>query len=473
MKIGKKIYLATFVNLGLIIVISTFAIYSFNQISTKFRFTVIADKLNASFLEMRLLEKNYFLYGDKEELLEIRKKAQETDVTLNNMRAEILKAVGKDKFLQIKEFLHDYYKLVSLGIASNKRDSLTRTKFRQAGHKLERFSEDITGLEHKHVLEIIGKTSRVMGHSLWIVIIFAFLFSLFIVRTIRQSLHRIVDLTKSISKGNYQKIDTAPPANEMGAVIIAINSMAEELSKREQAIVQSRRLASIGVLVAGVAHELNNPLNNIAIIAQTYSEVYDQLDKAQRIGFMGQIEEQTERLQKTIKNLLDFSKPKDPQLMERDINEVFQHSLELVQNVLTVANIKSRLLLEDNLPDIYVDEHQFQQVLVNIMINATQSMKAGGELTVRTNFIKDKDEVEISITDSGNGIAPEFLDHIFDPFFSTKEDSGTGLGLWVSYGIVTKHKGRIKVNSTVGQGTTFSITLPTSKKFKEYANGQL
>ncbi len=312
-----------------------------------------------------------------------------------------------------------------------------------------------------------------MRHSLWIIMIFAFFFSLFIVRSIRQPLHRIVALTKTISKGNFQKIKAKPPANEMGAVIIAINSMAEELSKREKAIVQSRRLASIGVLVAGVAHELNNPLNNIAIIAQTYNEVYDKLDKEQRVGFMTQVEEQVERLQKIIKNLLDFSKPKEPKLAEKDLNEVFMHSLELVQNVMTVANVKTRLHLADTLPAIYIDEHQFQQVLVNMMINATQSMSSGGELTVKSSFIKDKDAVEISIADTGNGIAPEFLDHIFDPFFSTKEDSGTGLGLWVSYGIVQKHKGRIKVKSTVGQGTTFTIIMPTSKKYKEQANEQL
>ncbi len=473
MKIENKIYLATFVNLGLIIVIATFAVFSFNQISTKFRFTVIADKLNTSFLEMRLLEKNYYLYGDKGGLLEIQKKAQETSVALNNMEPAIIKAVGIEKFLQIQKFLNDYSKLVFLGIEDNKNDYRTRAELRQVGQKLKRFSEDITGLERQHVSDIITKTSKVLGHSLWIIIIFAFFFSLFIVRDIRKSLRRIVTLTKSISKGNFQKIDATPPANEMGSVINAINSMAEELSKRERAIVQSRRLASIGVLVAGVAHELNNPLNNIAIIAQTYNEVYDQLDKAQHIGFMEQIEEQTERLQEIIKNLLDFSKPKEPKLIERDLNEIFQHSLELVQNVLTVSNIKTRLHLADDLPNIHVDGHQFQQVLVNMMINASQSMSAGGELTISTNFIREKSGVEISISDTGNGIAPEFLDHIFDPFFSTKEDSGTGLGLWVSYGIVKKHKGRIEVKSVVGQGTTFTITLPTIKNFKEYPNAQL
>lgn len=473
MKISKKIYLTTFVNLGLIAIIGMFAIYGFNQISTKFKFTIIADKLNASFLEMRLLEKNYFLYNDKGGLLEIQKKANETSVTLNKMRDDIVKAVGREKFLHMQKLLQDYSKMVSLGIKNNKKDAWTKKEIRLVGRKLKSFSENITALERQHVWEIIIKTSMVMRHSLWIIMIFAFFFSLFIVRSIRQPLHRIVALTKTISKGNFQKIKAKPPANEMGAVIIAINSMAEELSKREKAIVQSRRLASIGVLVAGVAHELNNPLNNIAIIAQTYNEVYDKLDKEQRIGFMAQVEEQVERLQKIIKNLLDFSKPKEPKLAEKDLNEVFMHSLELVQNVMTVANVKTRLHLAEPLPTIYIDEHQFQQVLVNMMINATQSMSSGGELTVRTSFIKDKDAVEISIADTGNGIAPEFLDHIFDPFFSTKEDSGTGLGLWVSYGIVQKHKGRIKVKSTVGQGTTFTIIMPTSKKYKEQANEQV
>ncbi len=473
MKISKKIYLTTFVNLSLIAVIGIFAIFSFNQISTKFKFTIIADKLNASFLEMRLLEKNYFLYNDKGGLLEIQEKARETSVTLNRMRGDIVKAVGRDKFLQMQKLLQDYSKMVSLGIKNNKKDAWTKKEIRLVGQKLKSFSENVTALERQHVWDIITKTSMVMRHSLWIIMIFAFFFSLFIVRSIRQPLHRIVALTKTISKGNFQKIKAKPPANEMGAVIIAINSMAEELSKREKAIVQSRRLASIGVLVAGVAHELNNPLNNIAIIAQTYNEVYDKLDKEQRVGFMAQVEEQVERLQKIIKNLLDFSKPKEPKLAERDLNEVFVHSLELVQNVMTVANVKTRLHLVDTLPAIYIDEHQFQQVLVNMMINATQSMSSGGELTIKTSFIKDKDTVEISIADTGNGIAPEFLDHIFDPFFSTKEDSGTGLGLWVSYGIVKKHKGRIKVKSTVGQGTIFTITLPTSKKYKEEANEQI
>ena len=250
----------------------------------------------------------------------------------------------------------------------------------------------------------------------------------------------------------------------MGAVISAINTMAEELHNREKEIVQSKRLASIGVLVAGVAHELNNPLNNISMIAQTYTEVYDGLGKEERIGFMEQIDEQTERLRLIIHNLLDYAKPKEQHLARATTNLVIQKILSLVQNMLDVSNIKITLDLADNLPDIYIDEHQIQQVLVNMATNAIQAMDKGGELRIASRYVEDEDRIEIEISDNGKGIAPEFLDHIFDPFFTTKEENGTGLGLWVSYGIIKNHQGNIRVTSQIGVGTTFIITLPSSKK---------
>ncbi len=252
----------------------------------------------------------------------------------------------------------------------------------------------------------------------------------------------------------------------MGSVVTAINTMAEELRRREQEIVQSKRLASIGILVAGVAHELNNPLNNISMIAQTYGEVYDHLAKEQRIAFMEQILEQTERLRVTIKNLLDYSKPKQQHLEEKQLSQVVQKTLSLVRNMLDVSSIKLRLDLAENPPPLYIDEHQIEQVLVNMTTNAIQAMKPGGELKIVTRYLPEEDEVAITISDTCNGIPPELLDHIFDPFFTTKGDAGTGLGLWVSYGIIYNHQGRIHVESAVGRGTAFTINLPTCKKLK-------
>ena len=147
-------------------------------------------------------------------------------------------------------------------------------------------------------------------------------------------------------------------------------------------------------------------------------------------------------------------------------NDVVRKTLGLVQNMLDISAIKTRLDLADNLPSLYIDEHQIQQVLVNMELNAVHAMSSGGELVLSTRYRADTDEIEISIRDNGNGIPQELLDHIFDPFFTTKGDSGTGLGLWVSYGIIKNHGGSIQVESTVGQGTAFTINLPTCNKLK-------
>ncbi len=466
MKIETRFFLSHAVNIGLIILIGAFAMQSFNQIFTKLKFTEFADDLNATFLEMRLSEKNYFLYGDESALTEIEDKIKVTDLTLDQERENISRVIGESKYGQLQQLLVMYREQISDIRLYKKKDDRSRQELRAAGQRLKIFSEKTTALEREQVGVIINRTTTLLRYSFSAVAVLAFLFSMLSGRSIRSSLRRVVALTRSISKGNYQKIDETPSADEMGSVILAINTMADELKRREQEIVQSKRLASIGVLVAGVAHELNNPLNNISMIAQTYTEVYDRLDKEQRIDFMEQIDEQTERLRVTIRNLLDYSKPKEQHLEEREANSVVQKTLSLVQNMLNVSNIKIRLDLAKELPSLYIDEHQIQQVLVNMEVNAIQAMSPGGELKITTRYQPESEEIEIIIRDTGKGIAQELLDHIFDPFFTTKGDSGTGLGLWVSYGIIKNHGGNIHVESAVGQGTAFTITLPTCKKLK-------
>lgn len=472
MKIEHKIYLSNAVHILLIVLIGSFALQNLNQILTKFRFTVIAEGLNATFLEMRLAEKNYFLYGDAEALANIRGKIEQTGTTLLQLRHDITRAVGTEKYDRLQGYLEQYAVLVAALDSDRPPDPVARHKLRQTGQNLKTFSENITALESERIGAIIVHSKNILLYSFWAVVLFAFLFSYLIVHNIGQSLRKIVDLTRSISKGNYQRIEEKPSSDEMGAVISAINAMAGELRKREQEIAQSKRLASLGVLVAGVAHELNNPLNNISMIAQTYAEVYDGLSREERIGFMVRVDEETERLRLIIHNLLDYAKPKEQHLARSAANQVIQKVLALVQNMLDISNIRIRLALADDLPDIYIDEHQIQQVLVNMVTNAIQAMGQGGELRLASRYLAGEDEIEIEIADNGKGIAPEFLEHIFDPFFTTKEESGTGLGLWVSYGIIKNHQGNIRVTSQVGVGTTFVITLPSCKKLKRCDDGE-
>jgi two-component system, NtrC family, sensor kinase len=464
MKIEHKIYLSNAVHILLIVLIGMFALQNLSAILTKFRFTVIAEGLNTTFLEMRLAEKNYFFYGDVETFNNIKNRINQTNETLLQVQPEIILAVGTEKYKTLQNYLNVYAQLVDSISKTGHRDVAAQKKLREAGQNLETFSKDITALEIESIGAIIVRSKNILRFSFWAVVLFALLFSNLIVRNIGQSLRKVVDLTRAISIGNYPKIPEKPSNDEMGAVINAINAMADELHNREKEIVQSKRLASIGVLVAGVAHELNNPLNNISMIAQTYTDVYDGLSKEQRIGFMEQIDEQTERLRLIIHNLLDYAKPKEQHLARAAANQVIKKTLSLVQNMLDISNIKITLDLADNLPDIYIDEHQIQQVLVNMATNAIQAMDKGGELRIVSRYLPDDDKIEIEIGDNGKGIAPEFLDHIFDPFFTTKEEIGTGLGLWVSYGIIKNHQGNIRVTSEAGVGTTFIITLPSSNK---------
>jgi signal transduction histidine kinase len=266
-----------------------------------------------------------------------------------------------------------------------------------------------------------------------------------------------------ISEGNFSKVETDAPADELGSVIKAINSMSEELSKREEIIIQSKKLASIGILTAGVAHELGNPLNNISLLAQAYEELYDSLSREERISFMREVDEETDRIKEIVKNLLDFSKPKEANLKRMDVNDVIKKSMKLVQNMICLCNIDARLELEENLPPVMIDEHQVQEVFINLITNAIQAESPGDLLSIGSHLAKSGESVEIEIRDTGGGIPPEHLPHVFDPFFTTKGACGTGLGLFVSYGIIKNHKGNIQVSSEVGKGACFTIQFPIDR----------
>jgi signal transduction histidine kinase len=161
-----------------------------------------------------------------------------------------------------------------------------------------------------------------------------------------------------------------------------------------------------------------------------------------------------------ITNLLNFSKPQGTKLAKADLNAIIRKTMGLVQNMLSVSDIDCELDLAEPLPPVHVDEHQIQQVLVNLIVNAVQAMQAHGRLSIGTRAPAGESKVEVTVRDNGKGIPAEYLPNIFDPFFSTKGVEGTGLGLSVSYGIIKNLSGEIRVQSEIGTGTTFTVSLP-------------
>ncbi len=463
MKIVHKINLANISVIILIALTGFFAFENLNHVLTKLRFTEIADDLNASFLEMRLSEKNYFLYRDTSALAEISKKIGESMMTLESVKPDIIKATGEKNFEGLKSCLTRYLTEVDAVRDSAAQTVEMQAGVREAGQKLREFSDQITHLERSRVNEILSFSKRQLFSSLCFILIAAIGLRYMTFFKILKTLKQIKRVVVSISEGNFRPVETEIPDDELGSVMTAINAMSKELEDREEQILQSKKLASLGILTAGVAHELGNPLNNISMIAQTYMEVYDSLSKEDRIDFMVKIEEESHRIKHIVDNLLDFSRPKKSKSKIADLNDVVLRSLKLVQNMIHVCNVETSINLQEGLPPVFIDEDQILEVLINLMTNSLQASSRGDSLKIITRLLEGDEYIEITVEDTGKGIPHELLAHVFDPFFTTKGNSGTGLGLFVSYGIIKNHQGVMKVDSTEGVGTCFTIELPAYK----------
>jgi len=237
-----------------------------------------------------------------------------------------------------------------------------------------------------------------------------------------------------------------------------VRQRTEELVAMQARVAQSERLASLGMLAAGVAHEVNNPLGGI--LALTGLTVEDMRDDDPNRENLEEVIRQTERCRDIVKGLLDFSRQSKSHTELVDLNKVLEDTLFLVTKQALFFNINLVQNLAPDLPRVMADGSQFQQVFMNILMNAVQAMDERGAITIVTRR-GTPDCVEVAISDTGHGIPPEQIDRIFDPFFTTKASGkGTGLGLSIAYGIVTTHHGAITVRSEVGKGSTFTIRMP-------------
>jgi len=251
-----------------------------------------------------------------------------------------------------------------------------------------------------------------------------------------------------------------------------LNERSEELAtaiwREEQAreqLMRNERLASVGKMAAGAAHEINNPLAVISGRAQMLLTDEKDEKKANALKLMVQ---QTRRASKILTDLMGFARPAMPKAEPTNVNFVIHHVLSMVEAQLKLKNIECQREFLQGLPKISADKHQLEQVFLNIVLNAEHAMEEGGTLTVSTSLSPAKDRILIKFTDTGKGIPKEDLPHVFEPFFTTKEEGeGTGLGLAMSYGIVTSHDGTIDVESRVGEGTTFTVTLPVVLDVKQ------
>jgi two-component system, NtrC family, sensor kinase len=241
---------------------------------------------------------------------------------------------------------------------------------------------------------------------------------------------------------------------------VKVHQRSEELAAMQARMAQSERLASLGLLAAGVAHEINNPLG--AILSLTALTLEDTPPSDPNRENLVEVLNQSQRCRGIVKGLLDFSRQSKGNMEALDMNALVNDTLSLIGKQAQFFNIRIVKDLDPDLPAVTGDRSQFQQVFMNLLINAVQAMNEKGVVSIDTRS-GPGEHVEVRISDTGRGIPPDQIDLIFDPFFSTKESGhGTGLGLSIAYGIVSNHRGTISVESEVDKGTTFTIRLPAA-----------
>ncbi len=275
-------------------------------------------------------------------------------------------------------------------------------------------------------------------------------------RIITLRLNTLKNALRRVGRGDYSATVEVRGNDELGEVAESFNRMVRDLRNKERQIIRSEKLATVGKLAAGVAHEINNPLGNISLYAQM---LLSKMKDGEAVRKLRIIEEQANQAARIVKSLLEFSRQAEPKLQKVSMNRIAEKALEVLQPQLSINNIMVVKNFNKHLPGVSADPVQMQQVLVNIIKNAIEAMPEGGRLMVST-YERDG-EVVVEVSDTGEGIPEENLSRIFDPFFSTKGvGKGTGLGLSVSYGIVERHGGRIEVESEPGKGSTFRVVLP-------------
>jgi len=251
--------------------------------------------------------------------------------------------------------------------------------------------------------------------------------------------------------------------NVIGRLII-MDDITERIDLESQ-LSQADKLSSIGLLAAGVAHEVNTPLAVISSYAQMLSKQLQ--GDPQRSALLEKITRQTFRASEIVNNLLNFSRTSGTEFTEVNVNKIITDTMALLEHQFKTTKIKVQDELAGHLPSIEGNAGRLQQVFLNLFLNARDAMPEGGILRIATS---NGDGVSVSVSDTGSGIAQEHIQRIYDPFFTTKsaprdgQQKGTGLGLSVTYGIIQEHAGKIRVESRPGEGTTFYLDFPLTRK---------
>jgi two-component system NtrC family sensor kinase len=438
-----------------------------SHVKSSTRFLEAMDECAYEIQEARRYEKNFFLYGTSPyDALDHIHRAHRL---LRANAAAVERAIGEKEAGSWRASLERYEGLLQdlAGRTGADRPPIepearqqAETALRRAGTEILATASDLLARERKSMDEMLHTaTLGAIGLLVLMVLLMIFLADQ-LARQVLRPISRFIRYVGRIADGDLSPIVPARRyRDEFSTLALAINRMLDELTVRQQQLLQSRKMAAVGTLTSGIAHELNNPLNNISLTAETLLDDFDDTDDDQKKELLEEIFTQVQRASATVRNLLDFTRKDHPVFTPVSIPDLLRASLKLVGNELALARVETRVDVPPDLPRVSGNPRNLEQVFLNLFLNAMEAMPEGGSLDVSATL--QDGFVRVAVKDTGSGIPPEHLDQVFEPFFTTKEaGEGTGLGLSVSYSIVEKHGGHLEVESQPGRGTTFTVTLP-------------
>jgi len=516
MSLQKKIIFSFLVSAFIIALLSAVLYLNFIEIKKETAFLELTDTIRSKSLQLRRHEKNYFLYSPAragDEAKAIHEYLNEMDKILAGVqtnRTEWTRSLKKliaeyrGQFTKIeslvKNISEESQKLKNAAPSYQKVSGLVESNF------LDKPLEDVDYLQknfsfksdHKLItslIELDGETTslRKTGESILTVskeldktarekvdnfirlssisiivffplfIIVGFGTIIFITSSAVKRLRLLTDVVEKTGKGSFLPMPVSKRAwvgaDEVETLIRKFNTMEEQLAQREKELIQSKKLAAIGTLASGVAHELNNPLNNIYTTAQRLMKKSGDESEFIRKG-LDDIFGQTMRVKSIVGDLLEFARGREPHLIPVELRGMITGVYKNLSASLDTSRIRFSLKAHPEEIVVYADPEQIERVFLNLFTNAIEAISEEGKLIISAE--EEAHSVRIIVSDTGRGMPKEMTEKIFEPFFTTK-DKGTGLGLAIVFNIIQKHNGDIMVESEEGKGTTFIITLPKGK----------
>jgi len=419
--------------------------------------------LTNNILEMRRFEKNVLLYYDRESLRELIVYVERTDKLTGELSEDIIRIIGMNRYSEFRENLTGYHDKIKCCLESRtgSLNEINQDLMRLQGKAMVDFANELVNIKRTKIHKTIYRISMLPFAFLGIFILLMVLVITLVSKRLISPLRALQRKTIQVGRGEFKPISFKESyKDEISGFIRAFNLMAMELETNQQNLVQARKMAALGTFTAGIAHELNNPINNISLTAEAFlNEYFGKLD-AGADEMLQDIIAQVERANDIVRNLLDFSRTQESSFSELDVAEVIQSTLKLIRNQIKLSGIKLDIQISSDLPGIKGNMRSLQQIFLNLLINAHHAMPDGGSIHIKA-YSDPVDFVRIDIVDTGPGIKPESIEHIFEPFYTTKGiGKGVGLGLSVTYSLIKTHGGYIKVDSELGRGTTISVFFP-------------